>query len=58
MARKHIILPDDLAERLRRFRHKHEISSEAEAIRKLLEAGMDHLDEQAYAAASREAGSR
>ena len=41
--RKHIILPQDLADRVRRYRFGAEIAYEAVAIRNLIEAGLAAL---------------
>ena len=38
--RKHIIMTEELAEQIRKFRFRSEISSEARAINLLLEAGL------------------
>jgi metal-responsive CopG/Arc/MetJ family transcriptional regulator len=48
MTRKHIILPHELAEEVRRFRYRKEIPSETEAIRRLIVAGLGAYEERPH----------
>lgn len=41
-----LILPPSLREKIREWRFAHRISSESEAIRQLIEAGMEALEKQ------------
>ena len=43
--RKVYMLPEDLVERIAAYQHKTSISSEVEAVRRLLDDGLKHRDD-------------
>ena len=48
MKKKLLLIQDDTYTRIRKFRHRHEITTEAEAFRLIIEAGLAYLEGESY----------